>query len=191
MNTKTTNKISLPANNKPIWISISVLFLIIITLSGFLFFKNDKIAYVDSAKILTEFKGAAQAKKAYETKAKTWQANIDTLTMGVQNAIKKYEKDLASMSVKEQELSKRLIGNQQKQLEDYQRAIQDNARQEDGKLTQTVVTQVNAFLLDYGKKNNYKMILIASQAGTIAYAREGLDITEEVIKELNEQYENK
>lgn len=167
------------------------LFILVFILYGFLFFKNDKIAYVDSSKILNEYKGATEAKKAYEYKVKTWQANIDTLTMGVQGAIKKYEKDLAGMSTKEQELSKRLIGTQQKQLEDYQRAIQENARQEDGKLTQTVVTQINAFLTDYGKKNNYKMILIASQAGTIAYAREGLDITEDVITELNSQYEIK
>jgi outer membrane protein len=35
------------------------------------------------------------------------------------------------------------------------------------------------------------MILIANQAGTIAYAREGMDITSAVLEDLNHQYDNK
>lgn len=103
-------------------------------------------------------------------------------------SIQKYEKSLATMPPKEQELAKQLIQVKQKQLSDYQRGIQDNAKQEDGKLTQTVVAQINAFLTKYGKDHNYKMILIANQSGTIAYAREGLDITSTVIEELNNEY---
>ncbi|WP_439698630.1 OmpH family outer membrane protein [Mucilaginibacter sp. AW1-7] len=152
------------------------------------FFKNDKIAYVDSAKILNEYKGSAEAKKAFQSKAKLWQANIDTLTNEVKSSIQKYEKSIATMSAKEQELSKQLIQTKQKQLSDYQHAIQENAKQEDGKLTQGVVSQINAFLLKYGKDHNYKMILIANQSGTIAYARDGLDITAKVIEEINNEY---
>src|ERR1700744_5098735 len=81
-----------------ILVGIAVLFL----LSGF-FLKNDKIAYVDSANILNEYKGSADAKKAYESKAKVWQDNIDTLTGEVKVAIQKYEKSMATMSKREQE----------------------------------------------------------------------------------------
>ncbi|MBE9585996.1 OmpH family outer membrane protein [Mucilaginibacter sp. JRF] len=164
-------------------ISIIVLFLLYQTA-----FKNDRIAYVDSSKVLNEFKGSEKAKKDFQTKAKAWQANIDTMTNEVKASIGNYEKTLAGMSAKEQSMAKELIRSKQKQMSDYQQAIQDNARQEDAKLTQTVVTQINSFLTRYGKKHNYKMILIANQSGTIAYAREGLDITDEVVKELNDEY---
>lgn len=161
----------------------SILFLLFNTL-----FRNDKIAYVDSAKILNDYKGSAEAKKTFQSKAKVWQANIDTLTSEVKGSIQKYEKSIATMSPKEQDLNKQLIQTKQKQLADYQKAIQENAKQEDGKLTQTIVTQINAFLLKYGKSHNYKMILIANQSGTIAYARDGLDITAEVIDDMNNEY---
>lgn len=164
----------------------------VITIAAILFLviyifilKNDRIVYVDSTKIMNEYKGAIQAKKAYDAKTKSWQANIDTLTMDFQNSMRKYEKELAGMSAKEKELSKQLLTNKQKQLGDYQLAIQENAKQEDAKLYQGIVTEINAFLLKYGKDHNYKMILIANQSGNIAYAREGLDVTAEVLKELN------
>ncbi|MDB5134370.1 MAG: outer membrane protein [Mucilaginibacter sp.] len=152
------------------------------------FSKNDKMAYVDSARILNEYKGSAEAKKAFQSKAKTWQTNIDTLTNEVKYAIQKYEKSIATLSPKEQILTKQLIQTKQKALTDYQHAIQDNAKEEDGKLTKGIVTEINAFLLKYGKKHNYKLILIANQSGTIAYGREGLDITTEVIEDINNEY---
>ncbi|MDB5124736.1 MAG: outer membrane protein [Mucilaginibacter sp.] len=166
-----------------ILLSLAVLFL----LFNF-FFKSEKIAYVDSGRILNEYKGSAGAKKSYQAKAKVWQANIDTLTSEVKSSIQKYEKSLATMSKKEQDLSKQLIQTKQKQLADYQRGIQENAKQEEGKLTQGIVIEINAFLARYGKRHNYKLILIANQSGTIAYAREGLDITSQVIEELNNEY---
>ncbi len=166
----------------------SLLVIVVLFLLFNLIFRNDKIAYVDSAKILNDYKGSAEAKKAFQSKAKVWQANIDTLTNEVKGSIQKYEKSIATMSKKEQDLSKQLIQSKQKQLTEYQRAIQENAKQEDGKLTQGVVSQINAFLSKYGKSHNYKMILIANQSGTIAYAREGLDITSEVIEEMNNEY---
>ena len=152
------------------------------------FFKSDKVAYVDSAKILNEYKGSAEAKKSYQEKAKVWQANIDTLTNEVKSSIQKYEKSIATMSPKEQDLAKQLIQVKQRQLADYQHGIQENAKQEDSKLTEKIVAQINAFLTKYGKDHNYKLILIANQSGTIAYAREGLDITPQVIEELNNEY---
>jgi outer membrane protein len=170
--------------------TLNILFIItIISMVVYLFFqKNEKIAYVDSTKILNDFKGAEEAKKAYTNKTKIWQSNIDSLTNEIQSAIKKYEKDLATMSTKEQDLSKQILGNKQKQLIDYQKAIQENARQEDAKLTQSVVSQINSFLTKYGKEHNYKLILIANQSGTIAYAKEGLDVTKDVLDELNSNF---
>jgi outer membrane protein len=166
----------------------TVILCILIFLLFTYFFKNDKIAYVDSGKILNDYKGSAEAKKAYQSKVKVWQANIDTLTNEVKASIQKYEKSLATMSKKEQDLSRQLIQSKQKQLADYQRGIQENAKQEDGKLTQSIVSQINAYLAKYGKAHNYKLILIANQSGTIAYGREGLDITSDVIDGLNGEY---
>lgn len=152
------------------------------------FYRNDKIAYVDSGRILNEYKGAIEGKKVYQAKVKIWQTNIDTLTNEVKKIIQEHQKNLKEMSSKEKELSMRLVQDKERQLENYQKGIQENAKQEDGKLTQTIVTQVNAFLLDYGKRNNYKLILIANQSGTIAYGREGLDITTIVLDELNSRF---
>ena len=128
------------------------------------------------------------ARAEYQKKANTWKANVDTLSLGLQNAIKQHEKEMAGMTAKERQLSEELLRTKQKQLMDYQQAIQNQAQQEDYAMTQKVVERMNAYLKKYGENHHYKIIFAANESGNIVYAQDGLDITETIIKGLNEEY---
>jgi len=147
-------------------------------------FIKKQVAYIDTAKLLDGYHGMKSARKAYEEKAASWQSNIDTLQAEVTRSIMDYEKESAGMTAKEKELSKELIRTKQKQFQDYQRAIQQQAQQEDAAMTQQVLDKVNGFLRDYGERKGYQIIFGTSQ-GNIVYADDALDITEEVLTELN------
>lgn len=138
--------------------------------------------------MLAKYQGMIDGQQSYQKKVLAWQNNVDTLSAGFQRAIRDYEHKSVSMSSKEKQLSQQLLASKQKQFADYQRAVQNNAKQEEAQYNQKIISSVNAFLARYGKQHNYDVILIASQTGTIAYARPGLDLTEEVIAELNNEY---
>src|SRR5579863_7436852 len=86
----------------------------------FAYASNDRVVYVDSDKLLNGYKGMIEARKDYDKKRAVWQANIDTLTKDVQDAIRTYSKDMATGTEKEKQLSKELIQAKQKGLIDYQ-----------------------------------------------------------------------
>jgi len=154
-------------------------------------YTNRKNVYVDSSKLLNQYKGMEAARAAYQQKAGAWKANIDTLANEVQQQIFKYEKESKSMTAKERQLSQELIRSKQKQFADYQQAMNTQAQQEDAKMTQEVVTQINAYLKKYGEAKGYKIILAATEYGNLAYADEELDITDEVLEGLNKEYSGK
>ncbi len=160
---------------------------VVFMLLSFYVFSPNKIAYVDSNKLLSGYKAMVEARKEFEKKQATWNANVDTLMKDVQDAIKKYEKSAAMGTDNEKKMAKELINGKQKQLYEYQNATRQNAAQEEQRLTQNVLSTVNAYLLRYGKKHHYKMILIAAN-GNIAYADADMDITEKVVEELNKEY---
>jgi len=162
--------------------------LAVILLSFFIFTKDQRVVYVDSNKLLNSYQGMVDARAAYQQKASAWKANIDTLANEVQQQIFKYEKESSKMTVKERQLSEELIRAKQKQFTDYQQATNTQAQQEDSKMTGEVVTQINAYLKKYGESNGYKIILAATEYGNLAYADEGLDITEAVLEGLNKEY---
>jgi outer membrane protein len=128
------------------------------------------------------------ARKVYQKKAVTWKANVDTLTNAVQQQIMKYERENSKMSVKERQLSEELISVKQRQLADYQQALNAQAQQEDSKMTQEVIGQINEYIKKFGKQRGYTIVMAATEYGNIAYADEGLDITREVLEGLNKEY---
>ena len=152
------------------------------------FIKDQRIVYVDSNQLINNYKGMQDARKAYQQKATSWKSNIDTLASEVQKQIMAYEKESARLTAKERQLSQELIRTKQKQLMEYQQAMNTQAQQEDAKMTGDVVTQINAYLKKYGKGKGYNIVMAATESGNIASADDGLNVTEEVLEGLNKEY---
>lgn len=151
-------------------------------------YQRSSIVYVDSNQLINNYKGMQDARKAYQQKAVSWKANVDTLTIEVQRQIMQYEKESTKMTTKERQLSQELIRTKQKQLMDYQQAMNTQAQQEDNKMTTEVISQINSYIKKYGERKGYTIVMAATDYGNIAYAEEGLDITAEVLEGLNEEY---
>jgi len=152
------------------------------------YLKNDSIVYVDSLRLLTNYKGAKIAKEAYEKKVAVWKANIDTLTSELNRDITKYEKEKKSLTGKEQKLTEELLGTKQQQLVSYRQATSDNAAKEDKEVTTQVFKEVIDFLDRYGQQHGYQYILGTTNMGNILYSKKINDITDEALKKLNEEY---
>lgn len=166
-----------------------VLSLAAIAFAANVYFNKKEIVYVDSMKLITNFKGAKVAKDAYEKKIAVWKANIDTLTMETNREIAKYEKEKKGMSAREQKLSEELIGTKQQQLESYRQATAENASKEDQLVTKKVFNEINDFLKQYGERKGYEFIMAATSAGNIVFAKKGNDITDEVLEKMNAEYQ--
>lgn len=77
----------------------------------------------------------------------------------------------------------------EQQLLRYREAIQQQAQRENQRLTQAVLAEINAYIKQYGKEKHYTFILGATESGNIVYAADGTDITDDVLKGLNAQYD--
>ncbi len=167
-------------------VTLSIVALISFVLS---LFKQDQIVYVDTIKILTQYKGTIQAKAAYDKKAAIWKANVDTLAMELSKQVTEYGKGKKEMPARERKLTEELIETRQRQLENYKAAISENATKEDQAITQQVFKEINDFLTKYGEDHGYDYILGATSVGNVVYARKGKNITDEVLTALNDGFQ--
>ena len=165
--------------------------LAVIYISVILFTREERVVYVDSAKLLNNYKGMEAARAAYQSKANSWKANVDTLASEVQKLIFKYERESKTMSVKERSSSQELIRTKQRQYTDYQQAVNAQAQQEEVQMTSELLSQVNTYLKKYSEDKGYKIVLAATEYGNIAYADTALDITDEVLIAINNAYSGK
>ncbi len=170
---------------------ISILALIASIFSFFYFQSKSELVYVDINKLLEGYKRTKVEREAFNKKATTLKANVDSLMTDWQKELKTYEKERASMSKKELSLKQELLGNKQQQINNYQQAIQKQIQEEDQKVTQTVINDINDYVKEYGKKKGYPIIFGAGGNGNIMYAEEASDLTNDVLTALNASYEGK
>lgn len=162
-----------------------------IVLSGILLIKTyekSQQVYVDVNKLIDGYNRTKEVRAEFETKAKTLNANVDSLMVNWQDELKAYEKERSKMTKKELELKQQLLSNKQQQLNNYQQAIQKQIQEEDQKATQTIINDINDYVKLYGKENDYDIIFGATGAGTIMYASEMADLTDKVLEGLNKEF---
>lgn len=174
------NKVALPLSLIALLASVFVIFQVQ---------SSSQQVYVDVNKLLDGYKRTKIVRAEFEEKAKTLNANVDSLMGDWQKELKSYEKERSKMSKKELELKQQLLSNKQQQINNYQQAIQKQIQEEDKKSTQTVINDINDYIKEYGKRHNHKIIFGASGGGNIMYADESTDLTQEILEGLNAEFE--
>ena len=120
---------------------------LIISIASFFFLQsNSELVYVDINKLVEGYDRTKVERKAFNAKSATLKANVDSLMVNWQNELKNYEKERSAMSEKELELKQELLQNKQNQINNYQQAIQKQIQEEDQKMTQTVINDINAYV---------------------------------------------
>ncbi|CAG2532861.1 periplasmic chaperone for outer membrane proteins Skp [Maribacter dokdonensis] len=152
---------------------------------------KNELVYVDVNKLIEGYKRTKVEREAFSKKTEVLKANVDSLVTDWQSELKAYEKERASMTKKEKELKQELLGNKQQQINNYQQAVQKQVQEEDQKMTQTLINDINDYVQEYGKQHGYPMIFGAGGNGNIMYAEEASDLTDEILEELNHQYAGK
>ena len=149
---------------------------------------KSELVYVDINKLVEGYKRTKVERETFNKKANTLKANVDSLLTDWQDELKNYEKERSSLSKKELELKQQLLQNKQQQINNYQQAIQKQIQEEDQKMTQTIINDINDYVKEYGKREGYRIIFGAKGNGNIMYAEDGADLTNGVLEGLNNEY---
>ncbi|MCB2411151.1 OmpH family outer membrane protein [Hymenobacter lucidus] len=150
------------------------------------FSQRSRIAYVESARVLEGYKAMQVAQATYQQEAAGWQANLDTLKQTVQQELDGYNRVRTSLPLAERAVREASLAKRQQQYFDYKKALGEKATTEEARLTGEVIQKADAFMRRYGKEHGYDIVFAATEAGTVVYGKEGMDITDEVIKAINE-----
>ncbi len=169
-------------------VAVLILCIGISTIALFQPFTQKRIAFVRSGEIIYKYTGMKDAQQAFEEKVKIWQSNIDTLHSDFRYAVDEFSMTSSSLPVAEQHRRQEHIRKQEEELLQYRQAIEVKSQEEEKTMTQGVLNQINSFITEYGKEHSYDVILGTTMSGSVLYGDDALDITEDVLRELNRTY---
>ena len=150
--------------------------------------KEVKTAYIDTSKLLQEYTESKDIESKYKAKSQEMGKELDAEVARFKNEAQNFQKNAqangqAWAQQKGAELQKR-----EQQLTYAQQAMLQQLQQESGKEMDSLVVNVRKFIKSYGKEKGYAYIYGTGEAATVLYAEDKYDITEEVVKLLNDKY---
>ncbi len=175
-------------NQNYLYTILLVIILWMLSLTFYEFIKPSKIAYVDVNELFEGYKATQVSKQKFDKKKSELMANVDTLVQEWQKELQIFEKERSLMSVKERELKEEILQNKQLQYENYAQSVNRQVQKEEQQMTQSVINELNSYIKDYGHKHRYKLILGATGSGNILYAEDKLNITTQLLNQLNSDY---
>ena len=148
------------------------------------------IVYVDLDRILMDYDMANDLRSVVETKVQNIQAEVNRRGKKLENDVvdfqNKIDKGLMTRSVAEAQGQK--LQQQELEFNNYAAQKQQEIQEEQVVMMNQLGDAIQTFLTKYNEEKQYAMILTNSGGAPVITADATLDITDDVLAGLNEEY---
>lgn len=148
-----------------------------------------KIAYINSDTVLKYYEYLKVNKEQLEAKTKKMDQDYRNRAMGLQSEIQAYQRNVNSMTLGQVRATEEDLGKKQQNLQMYQQSLAQQLMEEEAKLNRELYGRVTAFLKKYGQERGLQVVLKYDPASDVLFGGPGLDISQDVIKGLNDEYQ--
>ena len=148
------------------------------------------IVYIDLDRILMEYDMANDLRSVVETKVQNIEAEITRKGKKLEKEVKEFQekmnKGLMTRSVAEVQQQK--LMQQEQEFNNYAAAKQQEIQEEQVVMMNQLGDAIKTFLDNYNAQKQYAMILTNTGGAPVITADEALNITDDVLAGLNEEY---
>ena len=151
---------------------------------------SGSIVYIDLDSILQEYDMANDLRSVVETKVQNIQAEVTRRGKKLESDVKafqeKIDKGLMTRSVAEVQSQK--LQQQEAEFNNYAATKQNEINEEQVVMMNQLADAIKTFLDKYNEEKQYAMILTNQGGAPVLTADESLNITDDVLAGLNEEY---
>ena len=147
--------------------------------------QKQKTGFVNTEKVVKEYKDMTSAQDKYSKMNDDLMAELQKKAQAYQAEVQEYQKNMNSMSSSARSKKEEELMKERQQLQQEQQMRSQQLQQESQAAIDSVIGKVKDQVKKYGEKNGYDYIYGQNDAGSIMYAKDSYDVTDEVIKALN------
>lgn len=145
---------------------------------------GEKIGYVDLARVFDEYQKTKAFDKSLEIKGAQKQTERDKMV----NEVKRLRDEAELLGAKAKDEKQAAIDEKIKALQDFDRNARDTLRKERDSMVRDILKEIETVIQDFGKSQGYSFVF---NDRVLVYKSEGGDLTNSIIKALNDSYAKK
>lgn len=150
-----------------------------------------QLAYVNSDSLLQNYDYFKDKAEELEAKRAKLEAEYTNRAQGLQNEINDFQRNMQNMTMAQARAVEENLTQKQQNLIRYQQTLQQELMNDENLVNNELYDNVANYLEEYGRRNNLQLVLTYTKGSGVLYANDSLDITQEVIVGLNEEYNKK
>ncbi|QHT69530.1 OmpH family outer membrane protein [Rhodocytophaga rosea] len=151
----------------------------------------EKIAYVNSDSLLMNYEFYKNTIQQLEERRKKLETEIGGRARSLENEAVSFQQKGNSMTLEQAQLTEKNLYRKQQELVQYRDRLSQQLAQEEQERTEELYNNIANYLKDYTKDKPYKLVLGYTKGGGILFADNSLEITQEVLAGLNNEYKSK
>lgn len=151
-----------------------------------------RIAYVDTDSIMLQYEYAKDLEQGLKSYQKQLESSYESQLRKLQTDFENYQKTGDKLTLTEQRRKEEDLMKRQQELPEVQQRMMSQLQERQVEDNKKLLNSVYAFIKDYNSKNKKFNIILSKSyvSSSVLYADQGLDITKEIIKGLNQEYKD-
>lgn len=150
---------------------------------------NLSMAYVNADTVLKYYDYSKAGREKLEAKGKQLDQDLNARAASLQGEFESYQRNVNSMTIGQARAVEEDLTKKRNNLQMYQESLSQQMLMEQEKMNKELYDKVTAYLKNYSREKGVQIIFKYNVASDVLYASDSLDISKEVIKGLNEAYQ--
>ncbi|HEY3405812.1 MAG TPA: OmpH family outer membrane protein, partial [Ohtaekwangia sp.] len=136
-----------------------------------------KVAYINSDTVLKYYEYLKTQKTQLEAKTEKMGQEYRNRVVGLQNEIAAYQRNVSSMTLGQVKATEEDLGKKQQNLQLYERSLNQQLLEEEGKLQKELYDRITTYLKKYGSDKGLQVVLKRDPSSDVLWATDILDVS--------------
>ncbi len=148
------------------------------------------IAYVNSQKLMDGYNLAESMRLEFESEQKQMEDDLANRQRTFQAEVEKFQKEVTSgmMGSEQAQMKEQQLMQKQQELMQLNDQYSNSLAEKEVTMNNQLFETINAFLEKYNSEKGYDFILSYSRGGNVLFAKDSLDITDEILERMNAEH---
>jgi outer membrane protein len=146
------------------------------------------IAYISSDSVLKYYDYLKENKVIIEEKSKKMDTDFRNRAQSLQSEITAYQRNVSNLTIGQAKALEEDLTKKQQNLQMYQQSLSQELMNDEAKLNQELYKRITDFLKTYSEQNGLQVVFKYDVSSDVLFGNKALDITDAVVKGLNEAY---
>lgn len=153
--------------------------------------EETKIVYINTDSLLSKYSLAVELTEEFLKKQDDRNADLNLLAKELDQMYTDFQRKYQNgvyLTQERSDAAQQEILRKRDDFEKYGQQLKEQSIQDQIELNKRLYEEIVAYLKEFNRSGEYNIVLSTIVGGTVLYAEEGYDITDEVVKGLNAKY---